>query len=177
MKMRRLGRNGPLVSAIGLGCMRMSNIMGGPQPGPDSDLESVATIDAALEAGITLLNTGDFYGMGHNEVLVAKAIQGRRDHAFLSVKCGVQRTHTGAILGMDGRPNSIKNFAAYSLQRLGVDYIDLYQPARADPSVPYEDTIGAVAELIGEGKVRSTLSALSGAAALDIDFDAMVDAL
>jgi aryl-alcohol dehydrogenase-like predicted oxidoreductase len=154
VKMRRLGRNGPLVSAIGLGCMRMSNIMGGPQPGPDPDLESVATIDAALEAGITLLNTGDFYGMGHNEVLVAKAIQGRRDHAFLSVKCGVQRTHSGAILGMDGRPNSIKNFAAYSLQRLGVDYIDLYQPARADPSVPYEDTIGAVADLIGEGKVR-----------------------
>ena len=156
MKMRRLGRNGPPVSAIGLGCMRMSNIMGGPQPEPDSDRdrESVATIEAALDAGITLLNTGDFYGMGHNETLIAKAIRRRRDQVFLSVKGGIQRTHTGAILGMDGRPNSIKNFVAYSLQRLGVDYIDLYQPARADPSVPYEETIGAVADLIGEGKVR-----------------------
>jgi aryl-alcohol dehydrogenase-like predicted oxidoreductase len=92
--------------------------------------------------------------MGHNESLVARAIRGRRDQAFLGVKCGIQRTHTGAILGMDGRPNSIKNYAAYSLQRLGVDYIDLFQPARADPSVPYEDTIGAVADLISEGKVR-----------------------
>ena len=156
MKTRRLGRDGPLVSAIGLGCMRMSNIMGGPQPAPDSenDRESIATIEAALDAGIKLLNTGDFYGMGHNESLVARAIRRRRDQAFLSVKCGIQRTHTGAILGMDGRPNSIKNFAAYSLQRLGVDYIDLFQPARADPSVPYEDTIGAVADLISEGKVR-----------------------
>jgi aryl-alcohol dehydrogenase-like predicted oxidoreductase len=154
MKMRRLGRDGPLVSAIGLGCMRMSNIMGGPQPGPDSDSESVATIEVALDAGITLLNTGDFYGMGHNETVVARAIRHRRDRAFLSVKCGILRTHTGAILGMDGRPKAIKNYAAYSLQRLGVDYIDLFQPARADPSVPYEETIGAIADLIGEGKVR-----------------------
>jgi aryl-alcohol dehydrogenase-like predicted oxidoreductase len=154
VKMRSLGHDGPLVSAIGLGCMRMSNITGGPQPGPDSDRESALTIQAALDAGITLLNTGDFYGMGHNETLVARAIQGRRDQAFLSVKCGIRRTHTGAILGMDGRPDSIKNYAAYSLQRLGVDHIDLYQPARADPSVPYEETIGAVADLISEGKVR-----------------------
>ena len=154
MEMRRFGRDGPLISAIGLGCMRMSNIMGGPQPGPDSDSESVATIEAALDAGITLLNTGDFYGMGHNETLVARAIRHRRDQAFLSVKCGILRTHSGAILGMDGRPNAIKNYAAYSLQRLGVDHIDLFQPARADPSVPYEETIGAVADLIGEGKVR-----------------------
>ncbi|MES0101868.1 aldo/keto reductase [Mesorhizobium sp. M0019] len=156
MKTRRLGRDGPLVSAIGLGCMRMSNIMGGSQPERDSDSEreGLATIEAALDAGITLVNTGDFYGMGHNEALVARAIRRRRDWAFISVKCGIQRTHTGAILGMDGRPNSIKNYAAYSLQRLGVDYIDLYQPARADPSVPYEETIGAVADLISEGKVR-----------------------
>lgn len=156
MKTRRLGRDGPLVSAIGLGCMRMSNIMGGRQPERDSDSErdGLATIEAALDAGVTLLNTGDFYGMGHNEALVARAIRRRRDRAFISVKCGIQRTHTGAILGMDGRPNSIKNYAAYSLQRLGVDYIDLYQPARADPSVPYEETIGAVADLISEGKVR-----------------------
>ena len=156
MQIRRLGRNGPLVSAIGLGCMRMSNIMGGPQPPlqGDRDRESIATIEAALDAGITLLNTGDFYGMGHNETLVAEAIRGRRDQAFLSVKCGIQRTHTGTVLGMDGRPSSIKNYAAYSLQRLGVDHIDLYQPARVDPSVPYEETIGAVADLISEGKVR-----------------------
>ena len=153
---RNLGRNGPLVSALGLGCMRMSNIMGGPQPDPgsDSDGESIATIEAALEAGMTLLNTGDFYGMGHNETLVARAIRGRRNQAFLSVKGGIQRTHAGTILGMDGRPNSIKNYAAYSLQRLRVDHIDLYQPARVDPSVPFEDTVGAVADLIGEGKVR-----------------------
>ncbi len=154
MKARRLGRDGPEVSAIGLGCMRMSNMLGGLQPGREADRESIATIDAALDAGITFLNTGDFYGMGHNETLVASAIRRRRDEAFISVKCGIQRTHTGAILGMDGRPNAIKTFAAYSLQRLGVDVIDLYQPARADPSVPYEDTIGAVADLITEGKVR-----------------------
>jgi len=156
MKTRRLGRDGPMVSAIGLGCMRMSNIMGGRQPERDSDSEreGLATIEAALDAGITMLNTGDFYGMGHNEALVARAIRRRRDQAFISVKGGIQRTHSGAILGMDGRPNSIKNYAAYSLQRLGVDYIDLYQPARADPSVPYEETIGAVADLISEGKVR-----------------------
>lgn len=156
MQMRQLGRNGPLVSAIGLGCMRMSNIMGGPQPPShgDRDKESGATIEAALDAGMTVLNTGDFYGMGHNETLVAEAIRRRRDQAFLSVKCGIQRTHAGAILGMDGRPSSIKNYAAYSLRRLGVDHIDLYQPARVDPLVPYEETIGAVADLIGEGKVR-----------------------
>ena len=154
MKARRLGRDGPEVSAIGLGCMRMSNMLGGLQPGREADRESIATIDAALDAGITFLNTGDFYGMGHNETLVASAIRRRRDEAFISVKCGIQRTHTGAILGMDGRPNAIKTFAAYSLQRLGVDVIDLYQPARADPSVPYEETIGAVADLITEGKVR-----------------------
>ena len=153
---RNLGRNGPSVSALGLGCMRMSNITGGrqPEPGSESDGESIATIEAALEAGMTFLNTGDFYGMGHNETLVARAIRGRRDQAFLSVKGGIQRTHAGTILGMDGRPNSIKTYAAYSLQRLGVDHIDLYQPARVDPSVPFEDTIGAVADLIGEGKVR-----------------------
>ena len=120
--------------------------MGGPQPSSrgDRDRESVVTIEAALDVGMTLLNTGDFYGMGHNEALVAEAIRHRRDQAFLSVKCGIQRTHTGTILGMDGRPSSIKTYAAYSLQRLGVDHIDLYQPARVDPSVPYEETIGAM---------------------------------
>ena len=103
---------------------------------------------------MTLLNTADFYGMGHNESLVSRAIKGRRDQAFLSVKCGMLRSPAGAFLGIDGRPNAVKNFAAYSLQRLGVDVIDLYQPARPDPSVPYEETIGAIADLIKEGKVR-----------------------
>jgi aryl-alcohol dehydrogenase-like predicted oxidoreductase len=154
MKYRNLGDNGPIVSAIGLGCMRMSNMGGGPQPGSEADAESIATIQAALDAGITLLNTGDFYGMGHNETIVGRAVKGRRDKAFISVKCGAQRDTSGRIMSNDCRPNSIKNFASYSLQRLGVDVIDLYQPCRADPSVPYEDTIGAIVDLVQEGKVR-----------------------
>jgi aryl-alcohol dehydrogenase-like predicted oxidoreductase len=154
MQTRKLGRHGATVSAIGLGCMRMSNMMQEKQPAPEADVESVATIEAALDAGITFLNTGDFYGVGHNETLVAKAIERRRDQAFISVKFGAQVSPSGKILGIDGRPNSVKSFASYSLRRLGVDYIDLYQPARADPTVPYEDTIGAVADLIKEGKVR-----------------------
>jgi len=156
LQKRQLGCDGPIVSVIGLGCMRMSNIMGGPQPlaGGQRDHESIATIHAALDAGIDLLNTGDFYGMGHNESVIGKALRGRRERAFLSVKTGIQRTFDGKILGMDGRPDSIKNFASYSLQRLGVDHIDLYQPARNDPSVPIEETVGAIADLIREGKVR-----------------------
>ncbi len=148
MEMRRLGRNGPVVSALGLGCAGMS------LQRPRDDDESLATLQAVLDAGITLLDTGDFYGMGHNETLVARAIKGRRDQAFLSVKFGAIFSPTGAFLGVDGRPNSVKNFASYSLQRLGVDVIDLYQPGRPDPAVPYEDTIGAIADLIREGKVR-----------------------
>jgi len=148
MKMRRLGRDGPLVSALGLGCAGMSMRQ------PRNDEESLATLQAALDAGITFLNTADFYGMGHNETLVGRAIKGRRDKAFLSVKFGAVFSPSRAFLGLDGRPNAVKNFAAYSLQRLGVDVIDLYQPSRADPAVPYEDTIGAVADLIKEGKVR-----------------------
>ncbi len=148
MEMRRLGRNGPVVSALGVGCAGMS------LQRPRDDDESLATLQAVLDAGITLLDTGDFYGMGHNETLVARAIKGRRDQAFLSVKFGAIFSPTGAFLGVDGRPNSVKNFASYSLQRLGVDVIDLYQPGRPDPAVPYEDTIGAIADLIREGKVR-----------------------
>jgi aryl-alcohol dehydrogenase-like predicted oxidoreductase len=125
-----------------------------PQRRPGGDEESIATVQAALDAGMTLLNTADFYAMGHNESLIGRAIKGRRDQAFLSVKCGMLRSPSGAFLGIDGRPNAVKNFAAYSLQRLGVDVIDLYQPARPDPSVPYEETIGAIADLINEGKVR-----------------------
>src|ERR1700744_2704957 len=151
MKNRRLGKNGPLVSDMGLGCMRMSGMVGRRT---DNDSESISTIRAALDAGINLLDTGDFYGMGHNEMLVSKAIAGRRDDAFLSVKFGALRSPYGAFLGADLRGNSVKNFAAYSLQRLNVDVIDLYQPGRLDPSIPVEETIGAIADLIREGKVR-----------------------
>ncbi|EPG72664.1 oxidoreductase, aldo/keto reductase family protein [Leptospira fainei serovar Hurstbridge str. BUT 6] len=152
MKLKKLGKNGPEVSSVGLGCMGMSDFYVSKQTRDDQ--ESIYTIHAALDAGINYLDTGDFYGMGHNESLVGKAIQDRRDQAFLSVKFGAQRSPSGAFLGFDARPNSVKAFAAYSLQRLGVDIIDLYQPARIDPSVPIEETVGAVADLIKEGKVR-----------------------
>lgn len=146
MQTRRLGRNGPEVSAIGLGC-------GGFTQGGD-DAESVATIEAALDAGITFLNTADFYGAGYSEQLIGRALRTRRDRAVLSVKCGALFSPSRAFLGLDGRPASVKNFAAYSLQRLGVEAIDLFQVGRADPAVPYEDTVGAIADLIKEGKVR-----------------------
>jgi aryl-alcohol dehydrogenase-like predicted oxidoreductase len=149
---RTLGNNGPRVSALGLGCMGMSDFYG--TKASRDDAESVATIRAAMDAGITMLDTGDFYGVGHNELLVREAIKGGRDKVFISVKTGVMRDANGGFAGLDGRPHAIKNFAAYSLQRLGVDVIDLYQPARVDPTVPLEDTIGAIADLIKEGKVR-----------------------
>lgn len=152
MKTRRLGKNGPIVSALGLGCMGMSDFYGSRRSRDDG--ESLSTIEAALEAGVTFLDTGDFYGMGHNETLVGRAIRGKRDRAFLSVKFGLLRSPSGAVLGLDGRPAAVKTFAAYSLQRLGVDVIDLYQPGRIDPAVPIEDTVGAVDDLIREGKVR-----------------------
>ena len=145
-----LGKNGPLVSKLGLGCMRMSPVWG--SAGNDES-ESIATIQAALDKGINFLNTGDFYGSGHNELLVGKAIQGRRDDAFISVKFGAI-FYGGHWLGLDLRPMAIKNFINYSLVRLGIDTIDLYQPCRLDNSVPVEDVIGTVADLIKEGKVR-----------------------
>jgi len=145
-----LGKNGPLVSKLGLGCMRMSPVWGGP--GQDEG-ESIATIRMALDSGINFLNTGDFYGSGHNELLVGKAIKGRRDDAFVSVKFG-GIIYGGRFLGLDLRPLSIKNFINYSLVRLGIETIDLYQPCRLDNSVPVEDVIGTVADLIKEGKVR-----------------------
>jgi aryl-alcohol dehydrogenase-like predicted oxidoreductase len=145
-----LGKNGPLVSKLGLGCMRMSPVWGGP--GNDEN-ESVATIQLALDSDINFLNTGDFYGSGHNELLVGKAIKGRRDDAFLSVKFGAI-IYGSQFLGLDLRPLSIKNFINYSLVRLGVETIDLYQPSRLDNSVPVEEVIGTVADLIKEGKVR-----------------------
>ncbi|MES2278643.1 MAG: aldo/keto reductase [Bacteroidota bacterium] len=145
-----LGMNGPLVSKLGLGCMRMSSIWGGAVP---DEAESVATIREALDGGINFLNTGDFYGAGHNELLVGKAIKGRRDEAFISVKFGAI-FHNGQWLGLDLRPLAIKNFINYSLTRLGVETIDLYQPCRMDGSVPVEDIVGTVGDLIKEGKVR-----------------------
>ena len=147
---RRLGSTGPTVFPLALGCMGMSGMYG-----KSEDDEGIATIHAALDQGVTLVDTGDFYGMGHNEMLIARALKGRRDKALLSVKFGALRSPDGAWTGFDGRPASVKNFAAYSLTRLGIDHIDIYRPARLDPQVPIEDTIGAISELIKSGHVRS----------------------
>jgi len=122
--------------------------------GATDDDESIATIHAALDAGVTLLDTGDFYGSGHNEMLIGRALKGRRNQALLSVKFGALRSPEGGWGGFDGRPAAVKNFAAYSLKRLGVDHIDIYRPSRLDPSVPIEDTIGAIGDLIRAGYVR-----------------------
>lgn len=145
----RLGRTGPEVFPLALGCMGMSGMYGQT----DED-EGIATIQAALDRGVTLLDTGDFYGMGHNELLVARALRGRRDRALLSVKFGGLRAPGGGWSGFDARPAAVKNFLAYSLTRLGVDHVDIYRPARLDPAVPIEDTIGAIAELVQAGYVR-----------------------
>ncbi|RFZ94035.1 aldo/keto reductase [Mucilaginibacter conchicola] len=150
IKKIQLGNNGPLVSKLGLGCMRMSSVWGSKA---GDETESIATIQAALDSGINFLNTGDFYGAGHNELLVGKAIKGRRDDAFISVKFGGM-VHNGQFIGMDFRPVAIKNFINYSLVRLGTEFIDLYQPCRMDGSVPVADIIGTVADLVKEGKVR-----------------------
>jgi aryl-alcohol dehydrogenase-like predicted oxidoreductase len=150
MQLATLGTDGPAVSALGLGCMGMSPGIYGAA----DDNESMATIRAALDAGVTLLDTGDFYGMGHNEMLIREALAGNRERAFLSVKFGALRDPAGAWGGNDGRPQAVKNFLAYSLRRLGTDYVDLYRPARLDPAVPIEDTIGAIAEMVRAGYVR-----------------------
>ena len=145
-----LGSGGPVVSRVGLGLMGMSGIYG-----PADEAESIATIRAALDAGITLLDTGDFYGMGHNEMLLRDALRGvDRGSVFIQVKFGGQRDPRGAFVGHDASPNAVKNSLAYSLQRLGTDYVDLYQPARLDPRVPIEDTVGAIVEMIEAGFVR-----------------------
>jgi len=150
MKLRRLGSSGPVVSAIGLGCMGMSDLYG-----PADRAESLATIQAALDAGVTLLDTGDFYGMGHNELLIGEALRGgRRDAAVISVKFGALRDAKGSWSGLDGRPSAVKNFLAYTLRRLGTDHVDIYRLTRPDPAVPIEDTIGAIAEMISAGYVR-----------------------
>ncbi len=150
MQQRHLGATGPNTSALGLGCMGMSGMYG-----PSDRAESIATIHAALDADIDLIDTGDFYGMGHNELLIAEALKRvPRDRYRLSVKFGALRDPAGGWSGFDGRPAAVKNFLGYSLQRLGVDHIDIYRPARLDPNVPVEETIGAIAELVQAGYVR-----------------------
>ncbi len=151
MQQRQLGKAGPMTSAIGLGCMGMSWGVYGPA----GREESIATIHAALDAGVSLIDTGDFYGMGHNEMLIAEALRGApRDRYQLSVKFGAQRDPSAGWLGFDARPAAVKTALAYSLQRLGVDHIDVYRPARLDPNVPIEDTVGAIAEMVQAGYVR-----------------------
>jgi len=149
MTHRTLGASGPAVFPLVLGCMGMSGMYGVTE-----DAESIATIHAAIDRGINLLDTGDFYGMGHNEMLIGRAIEDRRDKVLLSVKFGAMRDPRGGWSGYDARPAAVKNFLAYSLQRLGVDYIDLYRPARLDPRVPIEETIGAIGDLVKQGYVR-----------------------
>lgn len=150
MNTRSLGSTGPRVSAIGLGCMGMSDFYG-----PADQAESIATIHAALDSGITLLDTGDFYGMGRNEFLIRNALRARpRDRVVLSVKFGALRDPAGSWLGIDGRPAAVKNYLAYTLGRLGSEYVDIYRPSRLDPSVPIEETVGAIADLIKAGYVR-----------------------
>lgn len=146
---RQLGRIGPKVSALGLGCMGMSGMYGHAD-----EEESVATIRAAIDRGINLLDTGDFYGMGHNEMLIRRALDGRRDQVVLSVKFGALRGPDSSWIGFDGRPQAVKNFCAYSLRRLGTEVIDIYRPSRHDSKVPIEETVGAVADLIKAGYVR-----------------------
>src|SRR5580765_882179 len=147
---RQLGKTGPSVFHIALGCMGMSRMYGATD-----DAESIATIHTALDRGVTLIDTGDFYGMGHNEMLIGRALRDRRDRALLSVKLGALRAPDGSWLGFDARPAAVKNFLAHSLTRLGVDHIDIYRPARLDPAVPIEETIGAIAELVKAGYVRA----------------------
>jgi aryl-alcohol dehydrogenase-like predicted oxidoreductase len=146
---RTLGTNGPHVSALGLGCMGMSDLYGPADRG-----ESMATIHAALDAGVALLDTGDFYGAGHNELLIREALEGRaRDQVTISVKFGALRDPAGGWAGNDGRPAAVKNFLAYTLRRLGTDHVDIYRPARVDPEVPIEETVGAIAEMVAAGYV------------------------
>ena len=151
MQTMKLGRSGPEVSALGLGCMGMSPGVYGPA----DEAESIATIRAALDAGINFLDTGDFYGMGHNEMLIRRALEGvPRDRLVISVKFGALRDPAGMFVGNDSRPAAVKNFLAYTLRRLGTDHIDIYRPARLDPTVPIEDTIGAIADMIRAGYIR-----------------------
>ena len=147
---RKLGATGPAIFPLALGCMGMSGMYG-----PTDDADSIATIHAAIDAGVNLLDTGDFYGMGHNEMLLGRALHFQREQVLLSVKFGAQRAPNGAWIGYDARPTAVKTALAYSLRRLGVDHIDIYRPARLDPAVPIEETIGAIAEMVQAGYVRN----------------------
>jgi aryl-alcohol dehydrogenase-like predicted oxidoreductase len=150
MDTHTLGSTGLTVSAVGLGCMGMSDFYG-----PADEAESIATVQAALDAGITLLDTGDYYAAGHNELLIREALKGRdREQAVVSVKFGLMRGPDGSIVGNDLRPAAVKNFLAYTLRRLSTDYVDVYRPGRVFPDVPFEETVGAIAELIESGYVR-----------------------
>ena len=157
---RSLGSAGPVVSTIGLGCMGMSDFYGAAD-----DTESIATIHAALDAGITLLDTGDYYAAGHNELLIGRALRGRdRDSVAISVKFGLMRAPDGAVVGIDGRPAAVKNSLGYSLRRLGTSYVDMYRLGRLDPSVPIEETVAAIGEMVQAGFVRSVGLSEVGAA-------------
>jgi len=159
---RTLGATGPRVAALGLGCMGMSDLYG-----PADAAESIATIHAALDAGLTLLDTGDWYGMGHNELLIHEALRGRtRAQAVISVKFGILRDPSGQVLGIDGRPAAVKTALAYTLRRLGTDYVDIYRPARVDPAIPIEETVGAIADMVQAGYVRHVGLSEAGAATL-----------
>ena len=152
MEYRKLGKTGAEVSPLGLGCMGMSDFYSHAKEAEDKD---IGVIHRAVELGVNLLDSGDYYGFGHNELLIGRAIKGfSRDKVFLSVKFGALRNWDGNFLGVDTRPASIRNFIGYSLQRLGTDHIDLYYPGRIDPNVPVEETIGTLAELVNEGKIR-----------------------
>jgi aryl-alcohol dehydrogenase-like predicted oxidoreductase len=149
MRQNQLGATGPMVSVVGLGCMGMSEFYGAVDTKAATE-----TLDAALESGVTLWDSADFYGSGHNELLIGQAITARRDEVSLSIKFGLMRDPHGGYLGQDGRPEAVKNFLAQSLRRLGTDYIDIYRISRTDPAVPIEDTIGAIAEMVDAGFVR-----------------------
>jgi aryl-alcohol dehydrogenase-like predicted oxidoreductase len=146
---RQLGSRGPTVFPLALGCMGMSGMYG-----PADEAESVRTIHAALDAGVTLVDTGDYYGAGHNELLIGRALRDRRDTALVSVKFGALRGPDGSWIGIDTRPVAVRNFLAYTLTRLGLDHVDIYRPGRLDPQVPIEETIGAIADLVQAGYVR-----------------------
>ena len=162
MQRVHLGQNGPLVSTFGLGCMGMSDFYG-----PADRSESIATIHAALDSGITMLDTGDFYGVGHNEMLIAEALKGRRrEDVFIAVKFGAMRDPVGGFIGIDVRPQAMKNFLAYTLRRLGTDYVDLYMPARLTSDVPIEETVGAMADMVKAGFVRHVGLSEAGAGSL-----------
>lgn len=149
IQQRCIGSHGPKIFPIALGCMGMSGMYG-----EVDEKESIATIQAAIDQGVQLLDTGDFYGAGHNELLIGKAIEGRRHQVILSVKFGALRGPDGSWIGFDSRPVAVKNFLAYTLKRLRVDYVDIYRPSRLDPHVPIEDTIGSMSQLVQAGYVK-----------------------